>query len=179
MAISGEPEQFRWNEEAKVYSKQFRSAKTSIGTKMNPDSRRHIECLNVADIDKMALPPCHSFFQFYVVNGYPDCQLYQRSADMALGVPFNIASYSLLLMMVAKECNLIPIFYSHIWRFAHFKNHVEGVQEQLQRIPGSLNVNIANKPFFEITLKTSCYQTTPTTIHQIPNRCLNDDKIKC
>jgi len=122
--------------------------------KTNPDSRRHIvSAWNVADIDKMALPPCHSFFQFYVVNGHLDCQLYQRSADMALGVPFNIASYSLLLMMVAQECNLIPRYFVHTFGDLHiYKNHIEGVQEQLQRIPGPLpNVNIANKPFFDIT----------------------------
>ena len=73
--------------------------------KTNPDSRRIIvSAWNVADIDKMALPPCHAFIQFYVVNGRLDCQLYQRSADVALGVPFNIASYALLMTMVAQEC---------------------------------------------------------------------------
>ncbi|MBH38381.1 thymidylate synthase [bacterium] len=122
--------------------------------KTNPDSRRHIvSAWNVADIDEMALPPCHTFFQFYVCNGYLDCQLYQRSADFALGVPFNIASYSLLLMMVAQECALIPRYFIHTFGDAHiYKNHVEGVNQQLQRIPGPLpNVTISQKPFFELT----------------------------
>ena len=122
--------------------------------KHNPDSRRHIvNAWNVADIDKMALPPCHMFFQFYVVNGFLDCQLYQRSADMALGVPFNIASYALLLMMVAQECNLTPRYFVHSFGDAHiYSNHIEGVKEQLTRTPGKLpSVTIAKKPFFDIT----------------------------
>ncbi len=122
--------------------------------KNNPDSRRHIvNAWNVADIDKMALPPCHMFFQFYVVNGHLDCQLYQRSADMALGVPFNIASYALLLTMVAQECNLVPRFFVHTFGDAHiYLNHVDGVREQLKRKPGPLpRIEIANKPFYDIT----------------------------
>ncbi|MBI59715.1 thymidylate synthase [bacterium] len=122
--------------------------------KTNPDSRRHIvSAWNVADIDAMALPPCHTFFQFYVCNGFLDCQLYQRSADFALGVPFNIASYSLLLMMVAQECNLVPRYFIHTFGDAHiYKNHIDGVKQQLQRTPGPLpNVKISQKPFFELT----------------------------
>ena len=122
--------------------------------KTNPDSRRHIvSAWNVADIDVMALPPCHTFFQFYVCNGFLDCQLYQRSADFALGVPFNIASYSLLLMMVAQECGLIPRYFIHTFGDAHiYKNHIDGVKQQLQRTPGPLpNVKISQKPFFELT----------------------------
>tara|TARA_B100000427_G_scaffold134757_1_gene112024 strand:- start:20092 stop:20904 length:813 start_codon:yes stop_codon:yes gene_type:complete len=129
--------------------------KQVIGSiKTNPDSRRHIvSAWNVADIDAMALPPCHTFFQFYVVNGYLDCQLYQRSADFALGVPFNIASYSLLLMMVAQECSLIPRYFIHTFGDAHiYTNHLDGVREQLQRKPGELPiVTMANKSIFDIT----------------------------
>tara|TARA_B100000427_G_scaffold114324_1_gene94870 strand:+ start:6447 stop:7259 length:813 start_codon:yes stop_codon:yes gene_type:complete len=131
---------------------QLKQVMASIKT--NPDSRRHIvSAWNVADIDAMALPPCHTFFQFYVSNGYLDCQLYQRSADFALGVPFNIASYSLLLMMVAQECSLIPRYFVHTFGDAHiYQNHIEGVREQLQREPGRLpTVTIAKKPFFDIT----------------------------
>jgi thymidylate synthase len=124
--------------------------------KTNPDSRRHIvSAWNVADLDQMALPPCHTFFQFYVSNGFLDCQLYQRSADFALGVPFNIASYSLLLMMVAQECQLIPRYFIHTFGDAHiYQNHVEGVKIQLEREPGPLpTVAIAKKPFFDITFE--------------------------
>ncbi len=151
-------EQFQWNQEAKVYSKQTVDQLTQVieSIKTNPDSRRHIvSAWNVADIDRMALPPCHSFFQFYVVNGHLDCQLYQRSADMALGVPFNIASYSLLLMMIAQECQLTPRFFVHTLGDLHiYKNHIEGVEKQLQRIPGPLpEVTLAKKPFFDMTFE--------------------------
>jgi thymidylate synthase len=122
--------------------------------KNNPSSRRLIvNAWNVADIDKMALPPCHMMYQFYVGgDGRLDCQLYQRSADMALGVPFNIASYALLMMMVAKECNLTPGIFTHTLGDAHiYSNHVEGLKTQLQRTPGPLpSVEIADKPFFEL-----------------------------
>lgn len=103
--------------------------------KKTPDSRRIIvSAWNVADIEKMALPPCHAFFQFYVVNGRLDCQLYQRSADIALGVPFNISSYALLLSMVAKECCLTPGFFVHTLGDAHvYLNHIDGLKTQLQR----------------------------------------------
>ena len=108
--------------------------------KENPDSRRLIvSAWNVADIDRMALPPCHAFFQFYVVQGYLDCQLYQRSADIALGVPFNIASYALLLSMTAKECGLTPRFLIHTLGDAHvYLNHIDGLRLQLTRSPGAL-----------------------------------------
>ena len=121
--------------------------------KNNPDSRRHIvSAWNVADLDRMALPPCHTFFQCYVCNGQLDLQLYQRSADVAVGVPFNIASYSLLLMMLAQECNLTPRYFIHTIGDAHlYTNHLEGVNEQLTRTPKPRpTVTIANKPFFEL-----------------------------
>lgn len=124
--------------------------------KTNPDSRRHIvNAWNVADIDKMALPPCHMFFQFYVVNNQLDCQLYQRSADMALGVPFNIASYALLLTMIAQECNLTPRYFIHTFGDAHiYLNHIDGVKEQLNRKPTTLpSLTVAKKPFFDITFE--------------------------
>ena len=121
--------------------------------KNNPDSRRIIvSAWNVSDIDEMALPPCHAFFQFYICNGRLDLQLYQRSADMALGVPFNIASYSLLLIMVAQECGLIPGFFIHTLGDAHiYSNHIEGVKTQLEREPLSLpSVQIAKKSLTDI-----------------------------
>lgn len=121
--------------------------------KNDPYSRRIIvSAWNVADLPKMALPPCHLLFQFYVINGRLDCQLYQRSADMALGVPFNIASYALLMMMVAQECNLLPGILTHTLGDAHiYLNHVEGLQKQLQRSPTALpQVRIARKPFFDL-----------------------------
>lgn len=121
--------------------------------KTNPDSRRIIvNAWNVSDIPDMALPPCHTFFQFYVVNGHLDLQLYQRSADVAVGVPFNIASYALLLMMVAKECNLIPRFFVHTFGDAHlYLNHLDGVREQLTREPKALpHLNIKDKSFFDL-----------------------------
>src|SRR5689334_19790656 len=103
----------------------------------NPDSRRLIvSAWNVADIPKMKLPPCHAFFQFYVNDKSLDCQLYQRSADLALGVPFNIASYALLMAMIAQECGLTPRHFVHTLGDAHiYLNHVEGVKIQLSREP--------------------------------------------
>ena len=124
--------------------------------KTNPDSRRLIvNAWNVGEIDQMALPPCHMFFQFYVVNGRLDCQLYQRSADIALGVPFNIASYAALLMMVAQECNLEPGIFTHTMGDAHiYLNHVEGLQEQLKREPKKLpQLKLAKKPFWDLTFE--------------------------
>lgn len=121
--------------------------------KTDPNSRRLlVSAWNVADIDKMKLPPCHLLFQFYVINGRLDCQLYQRSADMALGVPFNIASYALLMMMVARECNLTPGIFTHTLGDAHiYLNHVEGLRKQLERTPGQLpEVEIARKPIFDL-----------------------------
>ena len=103
--------------------------------KTNPDSRRLIvSAWNVADIDQMKLPPCHAFFQFYVADGRLSCQLYQRSADIFLGVPFNIASYALLTMMVAQVCNLKLGDFVHTLGDAHiYSNHMDQVQEQLTR----------------------------------------------
>ena len=103
--------------------------------KTNPDSRRLIvSAWNVADVDKMKLPPCHAFFQFYVADGKLSCQLYQRSADIFLGVPFNIASYALLTMMVAQVCHLKLGDFVHTLGDAHiYNNHFDQVNEQLSR----------------------------------------------
>src|SRR4026207_508357 len=105
--------------------------------KRNPDSRRLIvSAWNPADVDKMALPPCHCLFQFYVANGKLSCQLYQRSADVFLGVPFNIASYSLLTMMVAQVTGLKPGEFIHTFGDAHlYLNHLEQTDLQLSRTP--------------------------------------------
>ncbi len=105
--------------------------------KNNPDSRRIIvSAWNVADLENMNLPPCHAFFQFYVANGKLSCQLYQRSADSFLGVPFNIASYALLTMMVAQVCNLGLGEFVHTFGDLHiYNNHFEQVKEQLSRKP--------------------------------------------
>jgi thymidylate synthase len=110
--------------------------------KKNPDSRRIIvSAWNVADLDKMALMPCHAFFQFYVADGKLSCQLYQRSADMFLGVPFNIASYALLTLMVAQVCNLKPGDFVHTFGDTHvYNNHMTQVNEQLSRSPRALPV---------------------------------------
>lgn len=108
--------------------------------KTNPDSRRIIlNAWNVAEIDNMALPPCHTFFQFYVVNGKLSCQLYQRSADVFLGVPFNIASYALLTMMIAQVCDLEVGDFVHTFGDAHiYSNHMDQVNLQLSRTPHKL-----------------------------------------
>lgn len=130
-----------------VYGSQWRSwpgrdgqtidqiAKLIDQIKRNPDSRRLIvSAWNVADVDNMALPPCHSMFQFYVANGKLSCQLYQRSADTFLGVPFNIASYALLTMMVAQVCDLEPGEFVHTFGDTHlYLNHLEQVELQLSR----------------------------------------------
>ena len=106
----------------------------------NPDSRRLIVCAwNPLEVDKMALPPCHSLFQFYVNDGKLSCMLYQRSADLFLGVPFNIASYALLTMMVAKVCNLQLGEFVHTLGDAHlYSNHLEQIHKQLSRTPRAL-----------------------------------------
>lgn len=106
----------------------------------NPDSRRHIvSAWNVGEIDRMALPPCHVLFQFYVQDGELSCQLYQRSADLFLGVPFNIASYALLLLMVAQVCGLKPGVFVHTFGDLHlYNNHLEQARLQLSRDPRPL-----------------------------------------
>ncbi|MFN3167834.1 MAG: thymidylate synthase [Phycisphaeraceae bacterium] len=106
----------------------------------NPDSRRHIVCAwNPGMVQDMALPPCHCFFQFYVADGRLSCQLYQRSADVFLGVPFNIASYALLTMMIAQVCALKPGEFIHTFGDAHlYDNHLDQAREQLSRTPRAL-----------------------------------------
>lgn len=110
--------------------------------KKNPDSRRMIvSAWNVAEVEDMALPPCHVLFQFYVAEGRLSCQLYQRSADTFLGVPFNIASYALLVMMIAQECGLQPGEFVHTLGDTHlYLNHLEQAEEQLSRTPRKLPV---------------------------------------
>ena len=135
-----------------VYGKQWRSWAAPDGRtidqiqwlldeiKRNPDSRRLIvSAWNVADLPKMALMPCHALFQFYVANGKLSCQLYQRSADLFLGVPFNIASYALLTQMIAQVCGLEAGDFVHTFGDAHiYSNHFEQVREQLSRSPRPL-----------------------------------------
>jgi thymidylate synthase len=122
--------------------------------KTNPDSRRLIvSAWNVADVDQMKLPPCHAFFQFYVADGKLSCQLYQRSADIFLGVPFNIASYALLTMMIAQVCGLKLGDFVHTLGDAHiYSNHFEQVNEQLTRdlraLP-TMRINPAVKDIFD------------------------------
>lgn len=148
-----------WNEWANeqgdlgpVYGKQWRSWQGANGEvidqitdviqqiKTNPDSRRLIvSAWNVAELPKMALMPCHTIFQFYVANGKLSCQLYQRSADVFLGVPFNIASYALLTMMVAQVCNLQVGDFVHSFGDVHlYNNHIQQAELQLTRVPYEL-----------------------------------------
>jgi len=122
--------------------------------KKNPDSRRMIvSAWNVADLSKMALMPCHAFFQFYVAEGKLSCQLYQRSADMFLGVPFNIASYALLTLMMAQVCGLQPGDFVHTFGDAHiYSNHFEQVELQLSREPRAyptMRINPEVKSIFD------------------------------
>ena len=135
-----------------VYGYQWRSWPTPDGRhvdqiagvieaiRTNPDSRRHlVSAWNVSDLDRMALPPCHTMFQFYVADGRLSCQLYQRSGDIFLGVPFNIASYALLTLMVAQVTDLEPGDFVHTLGDAHlYRNHVEQAREQLTREPRPL-----------------------------------------
>lgn len=148
-----------WNEWADeqgnlgpVYGKQWRSWATTDGRavdqisevvaqiKKNPDSRRLIvSAWNVGELEKMALAPCHAFFQFYVADGKLSCQLYQRSADIFLGVPFNIASYALLTLIMAQVCDLKPGDFVHTFGDAHiYLNHMEQTELQLSREPRTL-----------------------------------------
>lgn len=141
-----------------VYGKQWRSWETTDGKvidqisqvvdliKNHPDSRRIlVTAWNPAEIDKMALPPCHCLFQFYVADGKLSCQLYQRSADTFLGVPFNIASYALLTMMLAQVCGLKPGEFIHTTGDTHiYLNHLNQVNEQLSREPRPLPKMIIN-----------------------------------
>lgn len=151
-----------------VYGYQWRSWPTPEGTgidqiakvvqmiKNNPDSRRLIvSAWNVANVDKMALPPCHCLFQFYVANGKLSCQLYQRSADIFLGVPFNIASYALLTLMIAQVCDLQPGEFIHSFGDAHlYVNHLEQTKLQLSRefrpLP-AMKINPTIKDIFAFT----------------------------
>ncbi|MDP3482238.1 MAG: thymidylate synthase [Sulfuricella sp.] len=147
-----------------VYGYQWRSWPTPDGRhvdqisqvidqiKRTPDSRRLIvSAWNVADVDKMKLPPCHAFFQFYVADGKLSCQLYQRSADIFLGVPFNIASYALLTLMVAQVCGLKPGDFVHTLGDAHlYLNHLEQAHLQLSREPLPLPVMHLNPAVTDI-----------------------------
>jgi thymidylate synthase len=153
-----------------VYGHQWRSWPTRDGgtidqisnlikqIKRNPDSRRLIvSAWNVADVDNMALPPCHSLFQFYVADGKLSCQLYQRSADTFLGVPFNIASYALLTLMIAQVCGLEPGDFVHTFGDAHlYSNHIEQAKLQLSRecrpLP-TMKINPAVNDIFDFKLE--------------------------
>ncbi len=153
-----------------VYGVQWRSWETPDGRKIdqikklidgiknNPDSRRHIvSAWNVADVDDMALPPCHTLFQFYVADGKLSCQLYQRSADVFLGVPFNIASYALFTIMVAQVCDLEAGDFVHTFGDAHlYSNHIEQAHLQLSREPRDLptmKINPEVKDIFNFRFK--------------------------
>jgi thymidylate synthase len=164
-----------------VYGYQWRSWPTPDGRKVdqisnliaqirkNPDSRRLIvSAWNVADVDKMALPPCHSLFQFYVLDGKLSCQLYQRSADIFLGVPFNIASYALLTLMVAQVCDLKPGEFIHTFGDAHlYLNHLEQAKLQLTRAPyplPTMEINPNIKSIFDFKFEDFAlknYQSHP------------------
>lgn len=144
-----------------VYGEQWRSWPARFGNtidqiallvdglRRDPDSRRHIvSAWNVSDLERMALAPCHCLFQFYVANGRLSCQLYQRSADMFLGVPFNIASYALLTMMIAHVTDLFPGEFVHTFGDAHlYVNHIEQAKLQLSRDPRPLpSIKILRQP---------------------------------
>jgi thymidylate synthase len=183
-----------WNEWADengdlgpVYGSQWRSWKTADGASIdqisqviqsiqeNPHSRRHIvSSWNVGELDKMALPPCHLLFHFYVAEGKLSCQLYQRSADVFLGVPFNIASYALLTMMVAQVCDLQPGDFVHTFGDAHlYNNHLEQARLQLTRQPYPLPQMLINREVKDIfgfrynDFELQNYQAHPTIKAQI------------
>jgi thymidylate synthase len=165
-----------------VYGKQWRSWETADGQKIDqlqqviesikkdPNSRRHLViAFNPGEVSKMALPPCHAFFQFYVGNGKLSCQLYQRSADIFLGVPFNIASYALLVHMVAQVCGLGVGEFIHTLGDAHlYLNHVEQAKLQLTRAPMPLptlvlNPNVKNIDDFTFDdIQVVGYESHPT-----------------
>ncbi len=177
-----------WNEWADkdgdlghIYGYQWRSWPTSAGghvdqisqvvesIKNNPNSRRHIvSAWNVGDLHNMALPPCHLMFQFYVANGELSCQMYQRSCDIFLGVPFNIASYALLLLMMAKATGLKPGDFIHTLGDAHiYMNHLDQVKLQLSRQPlplPKMNLNPKVNGIFDFTFEDfelSGYESHP------------------
>jgi thymidylate synthase len=183
-----------WNEWAKpdgelgpVYGYQWRSWPKADGSsidqvsavieslKTSPDSRRHIvSAWNVGELDKMALPPCHLLFQFYVAGGKLSCQMYQRSCDIFLGVPFNIASYALLTMMMARTTGLEPGEFVHTLGDAHiYLNHIDQVNLQLTREPYPLPVMVLNpeiKNIFDFTFEDfqlNNYQSHPHIKGQI------------
>lgn len=160
-----------WNEWADkdgnlgpVYGSQWRSWPSANGRKIDqlsdvisaikksPDSRRHIvSAWNVGELEKMALPPCHLIFQFYVARGKLSCMLYQRSADIFIGVPFNIASYSLLTLMIARATGLTPGEFVHVLGDAHiYLNHIEQVKLQLTRLPYTLPKMVINPDVTDI-----------------------------
>lgn len=165
-----------------VYGVQWRSWRGADGRvhdqiadvvealKTNPDSRRHIvSAWNVGEIEDMALAPCHALFQFYVANGRLSCQLYQRSADAFLGVPFNIASYALLTLMIAQVCDYEPGDFVHTLGDAHlYLNHLEQADRQLSRTPGPLptmHLNPAVRSIFDFTyddFELRDYQAQPS-----------------
>jgi thymidylate synthase len=158
----------QWGELGPVYGKQWRRWEGNNGNvfdqiqmamdqiKKNPDSRRIlVSAWNVSDVvshKKTAPPLCHTLFQFYVANGRLDLQLYQRSADVALGVPYNVASYSILLMMMAQECGLEPGIFVHTTGDTHlYLNHLDGIKEQLTRADfAAPTLKIAKKPFWDL-----------------------------